>query len=154
MSNLSLEQISIPIVIFFLLIYFFPTVIAYSRSKSNTLAIFMLNLFLGWSFIGWVVALIWACTKDKETQQFIVNNNSYSDNKIAIPNFPQPIRQKTDNDSIEKNISNHNPKNLIKQNTNNTHLEKIQNLQNLKNLFDEGILTQEEFDQEKKQILG
>ena len=45
-------------------IYFLPSIVAVFRSKSNTLAIFILNLFLGITFIGWVVALIWAVSKD------------------------------------------------------------------------------------------
>lgn len=49
----------------FLLFYFIPTLIARDNKKSNKDAIFALNLFLGWSFIGWIVALIWATTKDK-----------------------------------------------------------------------------------------
>jgi Superinfection immunity protein len=45
-----------------LLFYFLPTICA--QGKRNQGAIFVLNLFLGWSFIGWVVALVWACTKE------------------------------------------------------------------------------------------
>jgi hypothetical protein len=33
--------------------------------RANTGAIFALNLFLGWSLIGWVIALVWAL-KDEE----------------------------------------------------------------------------------------
>ena len=40
--------------------YFLPTIIAIMRKKKNTLAIFLVNLFFGMTFIGWVVALIWA----------------------------------------------------------------------------------------------
>ena len=40
--------------------YFLPSIIALMRGKRNTLAIFLLNLFLGWSVIGWIVALVWA----------------------------------------------------------------------------------------------
>lgn len=29
------------------------------------MAICMLNLFLGWTFVGWVAALIWAIYKEK-----------------------------------------------------------------------------------------
>jgi len=29
-------------------------------NNNNTHAIFVLNLFLGWTFIGWVLALVWA----------------------------------------------------------------------------------------------
>jgi Superinfection immunity protein len=46
-----------------LLIYFMPALIAANRGHHNTLAIFALNLFLGWSFLGWVIALVWACTQ-------------------------------------------------------------------------------------------
>jgi hypothetical protein len=44
------------------LIYFLPTIIALSRGHLSTLAIFLLNLFLGWTLIGWLIALIWSCT--------------------------------------------------------------------------------------------
>ena len=40
-----------------LTLYFVPTIIALARKKSNTVAIFALNLLLGWSIIGWVRAL-------------------------------------------------------------------------------------------------
>ena len=44
--------------------YFLPSIIALARSKRDTLAIFLLNLFLGWSVIGWIVALVWAVKSD------------------------------------------------------------------------------------------
>ena len=46
------------------LFYLLPTVIAVSRSKPNTGAIFAVNLFLGWSLIGWVIALAWSLMAD------------------------------------------------------------------------------------------
>ena len=46
-------------------LYFLPTVVAAARHKRNALAIFLLNLFLGWSGIAWVVALVWAVTIDR-----------------------------------------------------------------------------------------
>ncbi|MBI1179134.1 MAG: superinfection immunity protein [Alphaproteobacteria bacterium] len=45
-----------------LIAYFFPAMVAVARSHHNQLAIFMLDLFLGWTVLGWVVALVWACT--------------------------------------------------------------------------------------------
>jgi hypothetical protein len=45
-----------------LLFYFAPSIIA--RHKANAAAIFIFNLFLGWTFLGWVLALVWAYTKD------------------------------------------------------------------------------------------
>lgn len=44
------------------LIYFLPTIVALSRGHLSALAIFLLNLFLGWTLIGWLLALIWSCT--------------------------------------------------------------------------------------------
>ncbi|MEQ8433855.1 MAG: superinfection immunity protein [Oceanicaulis sp.] len=44
------------------LLYFLPTVIALARSHHNGFAIFLTNLLLGWTLIGWVIALIWSVT--------------------------------------------------------------------------------------------
>ena len=45
--------------------YFLPTLIAVVRDKRDKLAIFLLNFFLGWSVIGWGVALVWALKTDQ-----------------------------------------------------------------------------------------
>ena len=49
---------------FWFVMYFLPSIIALVKSKRDTLAIFLLNLLLGWSVIGWVVALVWAAKHD------------------------------------------------------------------------------------------
>jgi hypothetical protein len=41
-------------------LYFLPAIIAAVRHTHNSLGILFLNLFLGWTFIGWVVALMMA----------------------------------------------------------------------------------------------
>lgn len=43
-------------------LYFLPTILG--RGKHNVGAIFTLNLLLGWTVVGWVVALIWALTAE------------------------------------------------------------------------------------------
>lgn len=45
-----------------LCIYFVPAYLG--RHKQNSTAILVLNIFLGWTFIGWVGALVWALTND------------------------------------------------------------------------------------------
>lgn len=45
-----------------LFFYFIPSIVG--RHKTNAGAIFVFNFFLGWTFLGWVLALVWACTKD------------------------------------------------------------------------------------------
>jgi hypothetical protein len=46
------------------LMYFLPTILAFARNKRDTTAILLLNMFLGWTMIGWVVALVWAVKTD------------------------------------------------------------------------------------------
>ncbi|HKW33594.1 MAG TPA: superinfection immunity protein [Candidatus Acidoferrum sp.] len=47
--------------IFVTLLYFLPTLIAVVfRHESDALGIFIVNFLLGWTIIGWWVALIWA----------------------------------------------------------------------------------------------
>lgn len=40
---------------------FLPTFIAYRREHPNRIPILLVNLFFGWTLVGWVVALVWAC---------------------------------------------------------------------------------------------
>jgi hypothetical protein len=40
--------------------YFIPTAIAAARKNPNLAGIFALNLFLGWTFLGFVGAVVWA----------------------------------------------------------------------------------------------
>lgn len=46
--------------LFAFVIYFLPTIVATQRGKTNTAAILLVNLFFGWSIIGWIIALVWA----------------------------------------------------------------------------------------------
>jgi cyanate permease len=45
--------------------YFLPALVARSRDHRNASAIVVLNFFLGWTGLGWIIALIWAYTNDK-----------------------------------------------------------------------------------------
>jgi len=47
-----------------LLIYFLPTMAAYNRKHRDLGAIAATNVLLGWTFIGWCVAFIWAYTSN------------------------------------------------------------------------------------------
>lgn len=57
-----MESIIIFFILFAMVVYFLPIIVAFIRKNNNCLAIFILNLFLGWTFVGWVIALVWACT--------------------------------------------------------------------------------------------
>jgi hypothetical protein len=43
-------------------LYFTPGIIAWLRNHHNQGAIAILNLLLGWTFLGWVAALVWSLT--------------------------------------------------------------------------------------------
>ncbi len=44
-------------------VYFFPSIVGWKKKHKDMLAIFILNFFLAWTGLGWVIALIWAVKK-------------------------------------------------------------------------------------------
>ena len=44
-----------------LAIYFLPSIVAASRRLPNVGSIVVVNLFLGWTLLGWVIAFAMAC---------------------------------------------------------------------------------------------
>jgi Superinfection immunity protein len=56
---------------FCLLCYFLPSII--SHQKQSFAGIFFVNLLLGWTVIGWIVALVWACTDEARAPIYAVN---------------------------------------------------------------------------------
>lgn len=46
-------------------IYFLPLAVAVKREHPQKNAIGILNFFAGWTFIGWVVAIVWAFIEPK-----------------------------------------------------------------------------------------
>jgi hypothetical protein len=46
--------------------YFIPMVVALARGHPQATAISVLNLLAGWTFIGWVGAIVWACMRIPE----------------------------------------------------------------------------------------
>lgn len=47
-------------VVLVLLVYLVPSFIAYWRMPPNVYSVIVINVFLGWTLIGWVVALAMA----------------------------------------------------------------------------------------------
>lgn len=75
------DTFAISTVLAWIAIAFFliPTLIAYRRNHPSKLAISLVNLLLGWSGIGWIVALIWSATNaNSGAPQQVVINNHYS----------------------------------------------------------------------------
>ena len=70
------------LIIIALLIYFFPTMVAGRHHNSG--AIFVLNLLLGWTFVGWVVALVWACTASSPSNSNQIREPDYGVDDEAL----------------------------------------------------------------------
>lgn len=50
-------------------IYFAPTITAWQKPQRGS--VFVINFFLGWTLIGWVVALAWAAKNELPPQVII-----------------------------------------------------------------------------------
>ena len=121
-------------------LYFLPSIIAKTRNNSNTTAITLLNLFLGWTVIGWIAALIWAFTSgSKQAPTIVVHNTSQSYSQEYKAENLQPKQQMHTDVSSTKLL---------------TQQDKIDHLRQLKQLLDEGVLTNEEFNSQKAAVLG
>jgi hypothetical protein len=48
--------------------YILPLIIAAVRDHHNMVAIAALNMLLGWTFVGWVVALVWSLTETRKAK--------------------------------------------------------------------------------------
>ena len=121
--------ISIGFVIFLILIglaaYFIPAFVA--KGKENSVAIFFLNLFLGWTLLGWVGALIWACVTPRKG---IIQKKI----DIAVTNAPAPETSSTPEPKQE-------------------HTSVADELLKLAQLKDSGVLSEEEFNAQKAKLL-
>ncbi|HUG08892.1 MAG TPA: superinfection immunity protein [Acidimicrobiia bacterium] len=53
-------------------LYFLPSIIA--RKKHNANSVFVVNLFLGWTLIGWIVALAMAANNPPTSSPAVVQS--------------------------------------------------------------------------------
>ncbi len=58
--------LTIILVICLAALYFLPSFVAHSRNHKNSLPILIINLFLGWTFVFWVLALTWSLLDGQE----------------------------------------------------------------------------------------
>lgn len=89
---------------------FIPVIIAAVRKHNDTILIFLLTFFLGWTVIGWIVALIWSLSSNVQG--------------VVVVRHNQPLDQSL----------------TVK-------------LNELTSLLNKKVITQEEYDLQKKKIL-
>jgi hypothetical protein len=61
-SDATATRVRIGAAAFLIPLYWIPAIVAFSRKHHNRGAITVTNFLLGWTAIGWIAALIWACT--------------------------------------------------------------------------------------------
>ncbi|RYV51960.1 superinfection immunity protein [Pengzhenrongella frigida] len=72
--------------------YMLPWAIAATRGRSNQAAIGLVDLFLGWSLIGWIVALVMACQSHAIVGQLPVVNVLVAQQFPQAPQgYPAPV---------------------------------------------------------------
>ncbi len=82
-----------------LLVYFLPSIVATNRGHHNTEAITVLNLLLGWTFLGWVVALVWALTAtNRELEQDEQRHRRWKE-ELAAPRITASTPSAKNNDA-------------------------------------------------------
>lgn len=57
---MSGPELTVVLVVLGVLIYFIPGMTASYRKHPQEKPIIIINLFLGWTFLGWIIALAWA----------------------------------------------------------------------------------------------
>ncbi len=63
MNNLS--TVILTIIVISLSIYLLPSIIViFNRRKRAKIGVIILNIFLGWTFVGWIIALVLALQAD------------------------------------------------------------------------------------------
>ena len=66
--------------------YFLPAIIGHN--KRDAMGIFLLNFFLGWTIIGWVAALFWACTSRTCAPVFQFAGSAHYCHQCGAPFIP------------------------------------------------------------------
>lgn len=80
------------LIAFAILAYFLPTIIASLRGHHNDVAIFVLNLLLGWTLLGWVIALVWSLTAKTKTATATGEPVATPDTHVRCPECRELVR--------------------------------------------------------------
>jgi hypothetical protein len=94
--------------------YFLPTIIAAMRSHPSAGAIFAVNLFLGWTFIGWVLCLIWAASDSSRYNGAYPPYNPSADSQDRIINQLRQLQDLRDQGALTEDEFNRQKSTLLR----------------------------------------
>jgi hypothetical protein len=66
-------------------LYMLPTIEAFLKGHKDLVSIGLLNLFLGWSLLGWIGALVWAFKKPLDDSSVSIAKSQSKDKMKACP---------------------------------------------------------------------
>jgi hypothetical protein len=121
-------------------LYFLPAIVANNRKHPNSGPILVINLLLGWTFLGWVGALVWALSSTGIQGPTVVVNNAPHSYAQENPSEAPAASTRSLSSMPASDIA--------------SYQDKIDQLRQLKQLLDEGVLTSEEFNRQKLAILS
>jgi hypothetical protein len=55
-------------------LYFVPTIVAITRKVTNQGSVAVINFFLGWTLVGWVMALAMACRTSSLVRESVTSS--------------------------------------------------------------------------------
>jgi hypothetical protein len=67
-----------------LLAYFLPALMAIARRHQSWFEIVSINLFLGWTVLGWIFALIWSLTAPRWQSAVIVSERFHGSDELEL----------------------------------------------------------------------
>jgi hypothetical protein len=94
MSNIASPAVAVIVLLVVLACYFLPTLVAALRGKIGAGGVFFVNLFLGWTVVGWFVAFIWACSGRTEGDASL-EARRHAEMLAVLAGKQQPERQLT-----------------------------------------------------------
>jgi hypothetical protein len=84
-------------------VYFLPTIVALIRRHQSSAAIFLLNLLLGWTVVGWLVAAVWSLTgvweKPRQHAAMTWDERVFGPPRVVDPMAPMTHPQGEEHDS-------------------------------------------------------
>lgn len=87
-SSTELLRTASTIILFLLVMYGVPTFVAALRKHASFGGIVVINLLLGWTIIGWIIALAWSLSDPRRNQQTIIIQ---SGSPLDIVQAPHPF---------------------------------------------------------------
>jgi len=83
------------ILLVFLVFYFFPPIVANVQKHRQCMSIGIVNLFFGWTLLGWVIALARAANGNVEAPRAASTADERWKNLRAIPADMEPVKVRT-----------------------------------------------------------